>query len=244
MKNHFESRTALVSGAGRGIGRAIALALAREGMDLALTARSRDQLEQTAARIHAATGRHALVLPCDLRRPADIEALVRRMSASDTFADGVDVLVNNAGVFLEGAVEDTSLEQWQTVLGVNLTAPFLLTRSFLPQMKLRRRGWIINVASTSALSGYLHQAAYCAAKHGLLGFSRSLALECRPHGIRVFAVCPGGVNTDFIAGSHVAARIKGQAILEPANIADLVVFLLGQPPNVDYPEVVVKRFQG
>ncbi|NOY80559.1 MAG: SDR family oxidoreductase [Kiritimatiellaeota bacterium] len=233
--------TALVSGAGRGIGRAIALALAREGMRLALTARSRDQLEQTAARIRADTGRNALVLPCDLRKPAEIADLAREVS--DAFAGCVDVLVNNAGVFFEAPVEETALEQWDAVFEVNLTAPFLLTRAFLPRMKSRRRGWIVNVASTSALSGYLHQAAYCAAKHGLLGFSRSLALECRPRGVRVHAVCPGGVDTDFIAGSHVAERIKGQAVLEPENIADLVVFLLRQPPNVDYPEVVVKRFQ-
>ena len=241
MQAFLENKTAVVTGAGRGIGRAIARALAREGARLILAARSRDELESTAEGIRVETNGDVSVLPCDLGQSTALRAFLREIGA--LVPEGVDILVNNAGVFLEARVEDTSPEQWEHLFRVNLTAPFLLTRGLLPAMRSRGSGWIINVASTSALSGYVHQAAYCATKHGLLGFTRSLATECRPEGIRVFAVCPGGVDTDFIAGSHVAERIEGQAILEPENIADLVVFLLGQPPNVDYPEVVVKRFQ-
>ena len=153
------------------------------------------------------------------------------------------MLINNAGLFLESAVPDTRLEDWDELMRVNLTAPFLLCRAILPLMQARGTGHIINVSSTSGLKGHLHQAAYCASKHGLVGLSRGLALEAKPHGVHVNVISPGGVDTDFIAGSLVAARIKGQAVLDPGNIADVIAFILRQPENVDFPEVTVQRFQ-
>jgi len=217
------------------------MALAEAGMDLAITARTTAQLEEVASDLKQRTGRAVHVFPCDLADRPAVERLAGDVHAA--FDGPPDVLVNNAGMFLEAPVDETDPARWEHLFRVNLTAPFLLCRAFLPDWKQQRRGTVINIASTSGLQGYIHQAAYCATKHGLVGFSRSLAMECRLYGIRVHVVCPGGVRTDFIAGSHVAERIRGQAILEPENIADLVLFLLRQPPNVDYPEVVVKRFQ-
>jgi 3-oxoacyl-[acyl-carrier protein] reductase len=109
-------------------------------------------------------------------------------------------------------------------------------------MKEEGRGHIVNISSTSGTKGYLYQAAYCAGKHALMGFSRSLALECRPHSIHVTVLCPGGVDTDFIAGTYLSERLEGQTMLEAENVADLVVYVLMQPANVDLPEIVVKRF--
>jgi len=161
----------------------------------------------------------------------------------EIFSDNIDILINNAGVFLEKPVSETNLEEWDQVLNINLKAPFLLCRDILPLMTARQKGHIINIGSTSALKGHLNQSAYCASKHGLLGFTRALALEANPENVRANFISPGGINTDFITGSHVAERIKGQSVLEPENIADLVLFILTQPANVDFPEITMERFK-
>jgi NAD(P)-dependent dehydrogenase (short-subunit alcohol dehydrogenase family) len=109
-------------------------------------------------------------------------------------------------------------------------------------MIARRQGRIINVVSTSGTQGYFHQSAYCASKHGLFGFARALAIEAKPHGIHVYNLCPGGVDTDFIKGTYLGERLKGQPMIAPGDIAELVVFLLRQPENIDLSEVVVRRF--
>ena len=239
MSTEFRGRTAIVTGASRGIGEAVSKALGAVGVRVAMLARSGDALARVAEEISVAGG-EAIPSVCDLSRPRQLEGALDGLIAR---LDGrVDILVNNAAVFLEAAVPDTRLEQWEALVRLNLTAPYLLCRRVLPIMVQQRGGRIVNIASTSGLQGYLHQSAYCATKHGLVGFSRSLAVEAKPHGVRVHVLCPGGVNTTFIAGSLVAKRIEGQAVLEPENIADLVLFLLRQPANVDYPEVVVKRF--
>ena len=103
-------------------------------------------------------------------------------------------------------------------------------------------GRILNIASTASVQGYLHQAAYCASKHGLLGFSRSLAIELKPHNIHVHVLCPGGVDTDLIKGTYLGERLKGQTMIRPEDIAEMVLFLLRQPDNIDVAEVVVRRF--
>ena len=108
----------------------------------------------------------------------------------------MDFLINNAGIFLEKAVTEMKLADWERVMRVNLTAPFLVTREVLPGMIARRQGRIVNISSTSGVQGHLHQSAYCASKHGLLGFARSLAMEVKPHNIHVYNLSPGGVDTD------------------------------------------------
>ena len=154
----------------------------------------------------------------------------------------MDFLINNAGTFLEKAVPDIQLADWERVLRVNLTAPFLLTREVLPHMIARRQGRIVNIASTASTQGYLHQSAYCASKHGLLGFGRSLAMEAKPHNVHVHTLCPGGVDTDLIKGTYLGERLKGQPMINPEDIAEMVLFLLRQPDNIDLAEVVVRRF--
>jgi 3-oxoacyl-[acyl-carrier protein] reductase len=229
---------ALVTGAGRGIGRAVALALAAAGAKVALLARSKAQIEQVAAEIRA-NGGTAVICPCDVALAGDIAASVaechRRLRR-------LDILVNNAGVFLDKPVPDVTLDEWEHVLRVNATAPFLFCRAVLPLMQKQGGGRIVNVASTAGVQGYLGQAAYCASKHALLGFSRCLAIEAKPSNIHVYTLCPGGVRTDFVAGTQLGKRLAGQPMIEPENMGDMVVFLLSQPPNVDIAEVVVRRF--
>lgn len=222
----LQGKSAIVTGASRGIGLAVARALAREGVRLGLLSRTRpDVVGEFVA--------------CDLaeleRIPTALRQLTERLGPAD-------FLINNAGTFHEQAVAETQLADWERVMRVNLTAPFLITREILPQMIARRQGRIINIASTSSVQGYLHQSAYCASKHGLLGLARCLALEAKPHNVHVYTLCPGGVDTDLIKGTHLGERLKGQPMINPDDLAEMVLCLLRQPENIDLPEIVVRRF--
>ena len=238
MDRELQERTAIVTGASRGIGRAIALALGGCGMRLGLLARSRERLEEVADEVEALGGR-ALVAECDLGDLSALEVTARRLVER---LGSVDLLVNNAGVFHESAVVEQGLDDWERVLRINLTAPMLLCRLILPLMIAAGCGRIVNIASSSAVQGYAGQAAYSASKHGLLGLARCLALEARPHNIHVHTLCPGGVDTDLIRGTEVGRRFEGQPLMVPQDIADLVLFCISQAGDVDMPEVVLRRF--
>jgi NAD(P)-dependent dehydrogenase (short-subunit alcohol dehydrogenase family) len=222
----LKGKRALITGASSGIGLAIARALSSKGVRLGLLSRSKPRV----------AGEFVV---CDLadseQIPAKVQELLRRLGP-------VDFLVNNAGTFLERPAAETPLADWERVLRVNLTAPFLITQAVLPGMIARRSGRIINIGSTSSLQGYPGQSAYCASKHGLLGFARALALEVKPHNIRVHTLCPGGVATKLIEGTQLGQRLAGQPMIHPKDIAEMVVFLLCQPDNIDMPEITVRRF--
>lgn len=179
---------ALVTGAGRGIGAGVALALSREGYAVALTARSREQLEETAA---ACPG-PALVLPADMTSPGAVEELLDRVE--EQWA-APEVVVANAGAGVSASVERTTDEQWQQMLDLNLTAPFRLLRRTIPAMKSSGHGRIVVVASVAAKLGEPYISAYTASKHGVLGLVRSAAMELARTGVTVNAVCPGYVDT-------------------------------------------------
>jgi 3-oxoacyl-[acyl-carrier protein] reductase len=222
----LSGKTALVTGASRGIGLAIARALAKEGVRLGMLSRAKPEVS-------------AEFISCDFTDIESVTGATRQLVAQ---LGTVDYLVNNAGTFLEKPVAEMQLEDWERVQRVNLAAPFLITREVLPLMISRRAGRIVNIASTASVQGYLHQAAYCASKHGLLGFSRSLAIELKPHNIHVHALCPGGVDTDLIKGTYLGERLKDQTMIRPEDIAEMVLFLLRQPDNIDVAELVVRRF--
>ena len=174
-----------------------------------------------------------------LAHKAEIDAAVAKALSH---LGSCDLLINNAGIFLEKPVAEMALEDWERIQRVNATGAFLVTREVLPVMMKRRQGRIINIASTASHQGYLHQAAYVASKHALLGFARALAIEVKPHNIHVHTLCPGGVDTDLIKGTYLGERIQGQPMIAPADIAAMVVFLLKQPVNIDLPELIVRRF--
>jgi NADP-dependent 3-hydroxy acid dehydrogenase YdfG len=109
-------------------------------------------------------------------------------------------------------------------------------------MKSQKAGRIIAIASSASTQGFIHQAGYCASKHGLLGFMRCLSIEAKPHHVHVHTICPGGVRTGLLADTYMGERVSRGAIIEPENIADLVLFLIRQPENIDIPEIILKRF--
>jgi 3-hydroxybutyrate dehydrogenase len=180
---------AVVTGGGSGIGAAVAKRLLADGARVTLMGRSLERLQAQQAVLG-----DVVIQACDV---ADED------SVTDAFAavGDVDVLVNNAGQVETAPLARTSLELWQRLLNVNLTGTFLCSRAVLPGMVARGQGRIVNVASTAALKGYAYVAAYCAAKHGVLGLTRALAVEVAARGVTVNAVCPGYTETDIVAAA-------------------------------------------
>ncbi len=191
---YLEGKLAVVTGGGRGIGAAIADELARLGASVALLGRSLEELEAKARQIREQHTVRAIAVRCDVGDEASVAeafAAVRGQMGAPA------VLVNNAGQSAGIAFGETTREVWDRMLAVNLTGSFLCTREVLPAMVEARTGRIINVASTAGLKGYSHTAAYCAAKHGVVGLTRALAMETAKQGITVNAVCPGYTDTDM-----------------------------------------------
>jgi NAD(P)-dependent dehydrogenase (short-subunit alcohol dehydrogenase family) len=191
---YLEGKLAVVTGGGRGIGAAIADELARLGANVALLGRSLDELEAKARRIRESNPVQAIAIRCDVADEASVReafSAVRRQVGDPV------VLVNNAGQSVGIPFAETTRELWDRMLAVNLTGTFLCTREVVPAMVEARSGRIINVASTAGLKGYSHTAAYCAAKHGVVGLTRALAMETAKQGITVNAVCPGYTDTDM-----------------------------------------------
>lgn len=233
----LEGRHALVTGAGSGIGAAIAMTLAKAGAKVTLAGRRRQPLEDVAAVI----GDNCLVLDgFDVTQP---DAIAKGMESAHTTFGPVSILVNNAGEAPSASFEKTSLDMWSHVLSVDLTGVFNVTQAALADLKNHGTGArIINIASTAGLTGYAYVSAYCAAKHGVIGMTRALALELAMKGVTVNAVCPGFTDTPIIqhsldtimektGRSHdeaLAEFIKSNPqgrLIQPQEVADTVLWL-------------------
>lgn len=234
----FGGSVALVTGAGRGIGRATAKQLAAAGLRVVLTARSVDELASVVAEIREAGGQ-AAAIECDL---ADRRQTLGLIASASTPFGPIDILVNNAGVGSSGdprPLAEFNDNFWDLTLEVNLTAPYLLSKQALPHMRERRWGRIITIASINSRIPALHAGAYVASKHGVLGFMRTLAMEHAAEGITVNCVCPGPVRTRMNdlrvqydaqrLGRDIATHEKGMTPvggrLAPEDIAPMVEYL-------------------
>lgn len=247
-------RRAVVTGAGRGIGRSIALALAEAGASVAVTARTNAELETLVAQIRAMGGK-SLAVCCDVTDAGQVQQMATTLIEG---LGGVDILVNNAGSAGSHKFLDHPDDLWQRMLSVNLTSVYYVSKAFAPTLVEQRWGRIINIASIAARVGSSYIAAYTAAKHGVLGLTRALAVELLPYSITVNAICPGYVNTPMIDGmiTNIVARTGKtetqvreamektslqQRLLEPEEVAALAVFLAqdmskgitGQAINID-----------
>ena len=256
MEN-IEGRVALVTGGGRGIGRAIALALAQAGAHVAVAARSVPEIEAVAAEV-TRLGRRAFFLPLDVSDRAQLAEAPAQVAAA---LGPVDILVNNAGLHASVALHKQDDASWDAIMAVNLTAPMLLSRACLPHLYQQAWGRIINVASVAGKIGLKYGGAYAASKHGLIGLTRSWALEGARKGVTVNAICPSWTDTQMLddAVAAVAASTGRSetearaALLEgnpigraalPEEVADLAVWLArspivtGQAIHVDGGEVM------
>ncbi len=229
----LQDKVCIVTGAGRGIGRAIALLAAGEGCRVMLAARSADQLEAVEAEI-AARGGQAAWLGIDLSRQEDLEALVRQ--TLDRFGT-VDFLVNNAGWGIKAGIAKARVADWERTLRVNLLAPMILSQLVLPTLVAGRSGAIVNIASISGRAGQGGSAAYAASKAGLIAFSQSLFEEVREHRIKVAAIIPGFVDTGMIPPVRHLDRAR---MIQSEDVAQAVLFVLTAPPTACPVEITVR----
>jgi len=230
MPPDFADKVALVTGAASGVGRATAALLAERGAAVACLDRRGPDVDSLAAEI-AAAGGEALGVECELRDPPAIDAALARALA---WRPRLDVLAHVAGLGLRRRVEDTSIEDWDRVIEVNLRAPFLLTRAAIDPL-VASGGAVVAVSSLAGLAGWPYSTVYSASKGGLVTMMRSLALELGPRGVRVNVVCPGGVETPLLddlddipdADPAIAKRGRGldETLATPAEIAAAICFL-------------------
>jgi NAD(P)-dependent dehydrogenase (short-subunit alcohol dehydrogenase family) len=235
MTQALAGRHALVTGGGRGIGAAIAAALAGAGARVTLLGRTKAELEATAAALPGS----ALAVTADVTDAGQVE---RAFAQARAVAGEIEILVNNAGLAKSRSLARTDEAFWRSMLEVNLTGAFHCTRAALPAMLAANRGRIVSVASTAGLRGYAYCTAYCAAKHGLVGFTRALALEVAKTGVTVNAVCPGYTDTGIVRDairtiSEKTARSEADAreslvsfnpqqrLVQPAEVASAVLWL-------------------
>jgi 2-hydroxycyclohexanecarboxyl-CoA dehydrogenase len=217
----FQDRVILVTGAGRGIGRSIALRFAEEGARVALVARTPAELERTAEQV-AALGARALVIPGDITAAGDAE---RAVDLAESEIGPIDVMINNAGMFLWRPFLKLTPADWDRVISTNLTGTANFCRAVLPGMVERGRGRIVNVSSVHGLRGDANLTAHSAAKFGIIGLTQSLAREFRTNNIAVNAVCPGAVDNKTDETAEVDRSLPLSQKLWPRDVARTVLFL-------------------
>jgi 3-hydroxybutyrate dehydrogenase len=252
----LENRIALITGGGRGIGRAIAIAFAQEGAQVVVAARTLEQVEEVAREVTDQFSSNALPVVCDVSDVQSVEKMF--VEIAERFGRGPDILVNNAGIAESAPLTKTDNELWHRILAVNLSGTFYCTRAAVPQMIERGWGRVINIASIAGKTGAPYIAAYSASKHGVLGLTRSVALEVAMKGITVNAICPGYVDTDMttrgienitkktrLSADEAMDSLKQMSpqnrIIEPEEVAALALLLAsedgrginGQAINVD-----------
>ncbi|NLV73634.1 MAG: SDR family oxidoreductase [Chloroflexi bacterium] len=234
MSTRLDNRIALVTGASRGIGAAIARTLAANGASLVLTARSKDRLIQVRDEIVAAGGQ-AVVLPADLAQEDEIQRVFGSLQR-------LDILVNCAGIGVFGPLAEATSADWDRVMTINVRTPFLCCREALRLMVPQHSGTIINIASVVAVKGYVNQGIYSASKHALLGMTKVLAQEVLPAGVRVQIVCPGGVDTGM--ASQARPDLDRSGLIRPEEVAEVVLMLAAQRGNAVIDQVNIRRAGG
>jgi len=227
--NRLDGKIALVTGASQGVGRAIAIALARTGCKVVLTARNIDQLAEAQKEIVASNG-VARSIQADLTRDDELDRLVQTCGS-------IDYLINNAGWGKRAPVVRAKIEDWDQTFRLNLRAPMILAQKFLPAMIAKREGAVINIGSVSGKSGEANGAAYSASKFGLIGFTQSLFDEVREHNIKVAVILPGFVDTPMIPPVKHLDRSK---MIQAEDVAQAVLYVLDAPPTACPVEITIR----
>ena len=227
----LKGNVAIVTGASKGIGKAIAVTLAKEGVKVVLAARNAELLSEIQKEISETEG-HAVAIPTDVTSE---DAVKNLMIETNKRFNRIDILINNAGVGFFSNVVDMNIEDYEAMMNINLKGAFLCSRGVLPTMMKQKRGEIINIASLAGKNSFAGGSVYSATKWGLIGFARSLMLEVRDHNIRVVTICPGSVNTNF----NDTERDNPQ-IIQPEDVAETVLFALTMPNRVNVSEIDIR----
>lgn len=233
-------KRALITGASSGIGKATALAFAKAGIDVALVSRSSDKLAAVAAAAKQA-GVDAKIYSVDL---AQVEQVPEQIQAIAVDFGAIDILVNSAGIGYTKTLAETPLADWLQVLQINLTSVFQCIRGILPMMRARARGTVINVASIAGQQPFPNWGAYSVSKAGLIALSKTLAMEERPHGIRVTAICPGAVNTGLWDTETVQADFDRAQMLTPEIVAQSILHAAVLPEQAALEELTLMPSAG
>ncbi len=228
-------KVAIVTGSGRGIGKAVALALAQAGARVVVASRTLGEINAAAKEIDA-IGRHALAVRADISQEFDVNSMVSK--TIQKFGT-VDILVNNAGIGSFAKVADFPVAEFDKMWRVNMRGVFLCTKAVIPHMVSQNSGDIINMASLAGKNAFVGGSGYCSTKWGLIGFARCLMLEVRAHNIRVITLCPGSVATGFGGDSEADPRSGGE-IPRPEEIARVVTDVLRMPRHVMVSEVDIR----
>lgn len=227
---------ALLTGASRGIGRAIALELADLGFDLALVGRDQVSLEETASLI---PGTRVSLITADLSDPGSSKYIVERTVSA---FGGLDLLVNCAGVPQKGPFTEVTPEEWDKVFAVNARAPFFICQAALEPLKKSSKPMVINIASVVGFKGYINQSVYSSSKHALTGFTKVFAKEVQPFGIRVHLISPGGVATEMV--KKMRPDIDPSELIQPEEIAEIVRFLVTRKGSGTIDQFYIRRYTG
>lgn len=233
-----EKKIAIITGAGRGIGKAIALKLAALGYQISITGRNLQLLNEVKAEVET-TACECLVLPADLEEE---DAPGQIIAATMEHFGQIDVLVNNAGMAHTGPLLECDLATWEKIHRVNARAPFFLCRNAIPYLELSSNPIIINIGSVVGFKGYSKQSAYASSKHALSGFSSVLAKEVQPLGIKVHLISPGGVNTEMVR--EMRPDINTGELIQPDEIAELVEFLVTRKGKGTIDHLYIRRYSG
>ncbi len=228
MSQKLRGSVCLITGASAGIGRASALALAREGASLVLVARRKPRLDELAEMVHSAGGR-AIAVVGDVREE---ETALRVIQAAKEHFGAVHILLNNAGMGNYKPLIETSAEEYDEMMDTNMRSTFLFTRHAVPLMTEQRSGTILMLSSMAGKYGFAGEAVYCATKFAQVGFAQALDKELRPYGIRVGVICPGGVKTEFALGKgRTEEGVAQSGMLDPEDVAEAVLLACTQPAH-------------
>jgi NADP-dependent 3-hydroxy acid dehydrogenase YdfG len=236
MLSNLDDHVAFVTGASRGIGRATAVALAREGCDLALASRSPGALEATASQCRE-HGAEALTIETDVRDREGVQASIEYAVEQ---LGGLEILVNNAGTSVSEPIDRANLDDWEATIETNVLGAMYATRFAAPHLKMSRadgqRSAIVNIASVAGEMSFPGGGAYCASKHGLVGLSGSMFEDLREEGIKVTAIKPGFVDTEFVEGEG----LNREKMIQPEDVAETAIFVVKHPETACPTEILLR----